>query len=315
MKPALRISIRDRMTSQLAVAVMTVACVSAGSSARAGAANEPAEPENSRPPVVAAAPKIDVQVIEIPESNGNNPLRLKVQSQNSDRNDPAGKPRLRGARLGIALTEVPDAVRAQISSKDLPAGFGVMVQEVMPGSAAADAGLEPFDILLKFADQKLVSSEQLVTLVSSTEASRPLAITLLRRGRRQVVKVRLPEAAGETAATQQPDTKQAPEQERKFPQSTIPGLPAQVQDMLKQLPENGFQFFGGASSPSQANVSVRAATIMTVDAGTITITTNNGDQTVTITDKAGKEIYSGPLNTSEDWETIPEGFRGLLPKP
>jgi membrane-associated protease RseP (regulator of RpoE activity) len=317
MNPALSTSTSDGPMRLRAAMAATAACVLTGFTCLA---DEALEPPASRPRVVAAAPQIAVHVIEVPEGDGTNPLRLRVQTRQTDDDPPSAEERLKGARLGIALADVPDAVRAQLSSKDLPAGFGVMVQEVAEGSPAAEAEIEPFDILVKFDDQKLVSSEQLVVLVSSAEANRPVPITLLRQGRRRVVKVRLAGAAGVTAAAQQDATGQESEREPNFPQAVpglpaIPGLPPQVQDMLKQLPENGFQWLGSAGSPFQANVSVQGSTIMTTDAGTVTITSSNGEQTVTITDKAGTKIYSGPLNTVEDWEQVPEDFRGMLPKP
>jgi membrane-associated protease RseP (regulator of RpoE activity) len=320
MKPALSISTSNGPKRLQAAMAATAACFLTGSICLADAANQAAEPPASRPRVVAAAPQIDVQVIEVPEGGGTNPLRLRVRARQTDDDAPSAQERLKGARLGIALADVPDAVRAQLRSKDLPAGFGVMVQEVAEGSPAAKAEIEPFDILVKFDDQKLVSGEQLVALVSSAEANRPVPITLLRQGRLRVVKVRLAGAAGVTATPQQDATGQESDQQPKFPEESpglpaIPGLPPQVQDMLKQLPENGFQWFGGAGSPFQANVSVQGSTIMTTDAGTVTITSSNGEQTVTITDKAGTKIYSGPLNTDEDWEQVPEDFRGMLPKP
>jgi len=85
--------------------------------------------------------------------------------------------------------------------------------------------------------------------------------------------------------------------------------------MLKQLPQGSFQIFGGDGSPLQANVSVQGSTIMTTDRGTVTITASNGERTVTITDPTGKEVFSGPFNTADDWEQIPADYRDMLPKP
>ena len=289
--------------------------------ATAADTSEPATTARAVRPRVAAAPsQIDVQVIEVPQ--GGNPLRVLVKPGTSDPAVALAAQPAEGMRLGIALAKVPDAVRAQIDAADLPAGFGVMVQEVAPGSPAAEAGLEPFDILVKFDDQKLVSGEQLVALVNAVDTTRPVSITLLRKGRRKVVKVRLTGTAAaaaapkKAAATSDNAPDDTPKTEPAIPSLPgLPNLPPQVQDLLKQLPEGGFQLFGGDGGAMQANVSVQSSTVMATDRGTITITDSNGNRTVTIQDKAGKEIFSGPLNTADDWEQIPDAFRTQLPKP
>lgn len=288
--------------------------VAMGSQANADVPEKPATP----PPVGslradASPSQLNVRVFELAE-NGN-PLRLKVLAQPVDDSRAASAKALQGARLGIALTKVPDAVRAQFNTDDLPAGFGVMVQEVSEESPAAKAGLEPFDILVKFDDQKLVSGEQLVALVNAAEAKRPVAITLLRKGRRKVVKARL---AGAATMPQQGDAdaaKDAPGAAAIPGLPTIPGLPPQVNDLLKQLPESGFQIIGGDGQAFQGTVVMQASTVMATDDGTVTITDNDGNRSVTITDKSGKEIYSGPLNTADEWAKVPKGFRNQIPKP
>lgn len=230
----------------------------------------------------------------------------------------------RPMRLGVALTDVPEAVRAQISSPDLPAGFGVMVQQVEPGTPAEKAGLERFDILVKFNDQKLVSGQQLVALVNAADNKRPVSLTLLRGGRRQVVKLRLAgdvagtKAAAEDASTQaaapQKEPSDRPKDHMVIPHPQIANLPPQVQDLLKQLPQN-VPFLGNEGFPMQASVNVQSSTVMATDNGTITITDSNGNRTVTIRDNAGKEVFAGPLNSAEEWEQVPEPFRNQLPKP
>ena len=259
--------------------------------------------------------------------------RLRVQVMPADENvrvfaipergDGAAEGRLKATesgpmRLGVALTEIPDAVRAQINNRDLPAGFGVMVQQVEPGSPAEQAGLEPFDILVKFDDQKLVSGQQLVALVNAIEGSRPAAVTLLRQGRRKVVKVRLTgnergQTDGKQADTPPQKAGDAAKEHMVIP--GIPNLPPQVQELLKQLPQNGFQVFGNEGFPMQATVTVQGSTVMATDNGTITITDSNGNRTVTIQDRAGKQVFAGPLNSAEEWEQVPEPFRAQLPKP
>jgi hypothetical protein len=64
--------------------------------------------------------------------------------------------------LGVAVSPVPPVVAHQLK---LPEGVGLVVDEVMPESPAAKAGLKEYDVLHKLDDQLLVNPEQLQTLV------------------------------------------------------------------------------------------------------------------------------------------------------
>lgn len=259
--------------------------------------------ESDRPRVVAAEPKVDVRVIEVPDGK-----RIQVRARKLD----DASPNWQGARLGVAIAaEIPESVRAQLDASLLPAGFGVMVQQVEPGSAAAKAGIEPFDILLQFEDQKLVSSQQLIALVGAVKGNSPATISLLRKGHKKEVKVRLTGGS----ATKQGKAAAKPGENKQPQVLAIPGLPAEVNDLLKQLPESSIQIFGGDGAPFQGTVVMQTSTIMSTDDGTIAISNQDGNRTVTIKNKAGKEIFAGPVNTIEEWKQVPEPFRNQLPKP
>jgi hypothetical protein len=86
-----------------------------------------------------------------------------------------------GGYLGVMLGPVPEALRTQLGSI-LPAGQGVMVRDVADDSPAAKAGLQAYDILLSYGDQKLFSAEQLSQLVYADGANRAVTLTLVRNG-------------------------------------------------------------------------------------------------------------------------------------
>jgi membrane-associated protease RseP (regulator of RpoE activity) len=274
-----------------------------------------ADPDN--PNGITAPPNVNVRVIEMPEDK-----RLQVRVEKLEKADASTD--WKGAKLGVAIAaEIPAAVRAQIDAEVLPAGFGVLVEQVEPGSAAAKAGIEPFDILLQFEDQKLVSSEQLIALVGSAKGNAPVSITLLRGGRRKAVKVRLIRDVAGTKPTIEYGSKKAaatPKDEQTKDNQVIPSipnanLPPNVQELLKQIPQGTFQFFGGNGAPFGGTVMTQTSTVMATDNGTITITDSNGNRTVTIKDSFGKEIFAGPVNNADEWEKVPEPFRKQLPKP
>jgi len=92
--------------------------------------------------------------------------------------------------LGVSLTPVPP-VLANHLGKLLPENQGVMIQAVVPDSPAAQAGLEPFDIILSFNDQQLYSAKQLAGLVAASKPDDEVTLNIVRNGSKQTVKVKL----------------------------------------------------------------------------------------------------------------------------
>jgi membrane-associated protease RseP (regulator of RpoE activity) len=84
--------------------------------------------------------------------------------------------------LGVIVDHLPQPVRAQLPA-DLPPGEGLLVDQVVQDSPAAKAGLQPFDILLQYNDQKLFSPEQLIQLVGSERSGQPAQLTVVRGGK------------------------------------------------------------------------------------------------------------------------------------
>jgi hypothetical protein len=54
----------------------------------------------------------------------------------------------------------------------------------------------------------------------------------------------------------------------------------------------------------------QSVAIVANDDGRVELREVNGKRTVTILDKAGAQLYTGPLDTQEDREAIPEALRG-----
>jgi hypothetical protein len=101
--------------------------------------------------------------------------------------------------LGVTINRLPDPVRAQLPDT-IPREQGLLVDQVVEGSPAEKAGLQPFDILLQYNDQKLFSPEQLTRLVGSDTGSQPVQLTIVRGGKVSTLDVtigetRLPESA------------------------------------------------------------------------------------------------------------------------
>jgi len=88
------------------------------------------------------------------------------------------------ARLeGLSLGKVPEAVYAQVPN--LPAGKGILVMAVAPGSAAANAGLKQYDVLVSLGGRSVDQVEPL-TLSASTNQ---VPIILFRSGREMTLRI------------------------------------------------------------------------------------------------------------------------------
>jgi membrane-associated protease RseP (regulator of RpoE activity) len=96
--------------------------------------------------------------------------------------------------LGVTIDRLPEPVRAQLP-ETIPREQGLLVEQVMQDSPAARAGLQPFDILLQYNDQKLFSPEQLTRLVGSDSGGQPVKLTVVRGGKVSTLDVTLGESS------------------------------------------------------------------------------------------------------------------------
>ncbi len=93
--------------------------------------------------------------------------------------------------LGVALTEL---TRAQADALELKRSGGVRVTEVVPGEAAARAGLRPGDVIVRYNREALspVSPmRQLRGWIVDTEVGAEVPVQILRDGQRQTLTLRI----------------------------------------------------------------------------------------------------------------------------
>ena len=95
--------------------------------------------------------------------------------------------------LGVIVGPLPAPVSAQLPAA-VPPDEGLLVEQVVPDSPAAKAGLQPFDILLRYNDQRLFSPGQLSGLVGSEHGGQPAQITIVRGGKVSTLPVTLGQA-------------------------------------------------------------------------------------------------------------------------
>lgn len=94
------------------------------------------------------------------------------------------------AYLGVYVESVPALVSSQLN---LDEGVGVVVQKIVKDSPAEKAGVKQHDILLKFDDQILIGTKQIVVLVRNSDIGSEHEIIYLRGGKETTATVVLGE--------------------------------------------------------------------------------------------------------------------------
>src|SRR5205807_2354218 len=91
-----------------------------------------------------------------------------------------------GGRLGVQVQK-PNAVLAE--QLDLPKGQGLVIERVVPNSAADKGGLKAHDILLEF-NGKPVPNEgaKFIKMLEDVKASTPVDAVVLRKGKKETVR-------------------------------------------------------------------------------------------------------------------------------
>ena len=144
-----------------------------------------------------AAPKPAAETIKPAEPRSENTERPRPVRPEGERGDRGGlerrgpQPEMKPASfIGVFTHPLSEEVRAHTG---LAPGFGLMVEEVMPDSPAATAGLKQHDVLVLLGDQKLVNQDQLSALVRAEKKDTEITFTIKRAGADQQVSVKVGE--------------------------------------------------------------------------------------------------------------------------
>lgn len=137
------------------------------------------------------------------------------------------------AYLGVGVSPMHPALVRQLPDI-VGKGRGVLIEEVVPGSPAAQAGLEQYDILIQFNNQDLYSPEQLVKLIRNAEPKSKASLKFVRAGEVREVEVQL------GAQPAQPDVRS--QRTLRMPMSNRlawPRVPLVAGDPANQAPQLG----------------------------------------------------------------------------
>jgi serine protease Do len=107
-------------------------------------------------------------------------ITLTLAERGSDRQTEDAVPTDDGEPLGVAVSAVPELVRRNLGLQE---GEAIMVQNVQPGSAAANAGLMRGDVILSASGEDIGSADGLSSAwITAREENRPLLLQINRGG-------------------------------------------------------------------------------------------------------------------------------------
>jgi serine protease Do len=111
---------------------------------------------------------------------------------------------VRRAALGVRIAELTPRIAAKVN---LPAGLGILVSQVIKGSAADRAGLKPMDVIREFAGDQVLNPNSLQEIVERQEIGSTCEIKVYRGGDEIVLEVELAPLDEAIGAKEEPATK------------------------------------------------------------------------------------------------------------
>jgi serine protease Do len=112
--------------------------------------------------------------------------------------------------IGAALVTVTPDIANQLSYT----GKGVAVQQVVSGSAADQAGLQPGDVIQRADGRDVTTSDELRKLISDKKPGATLNLQVWSSGVKRLVSVKVQERPADVGAMQQPQQQQQEQQEQ-----------------------------------------------------------------------------------------------------
>jgi serine protease Do len=230
--------------------------------------------------------------------------------------------------LGVETSRVQRVVSEQLG---LPRGFGLVVDYVVPKSAAELAGLQQSDIIRTLNDQMLVSPDQLGVLVRSFSDGTSVNLTILRKGQEMKLTAKLQQKQakpehrafgynwdfdddnGDRDELHAPDLSSVREAvSRAKAEALRAGDEARrAGDEARRAVGRNLRIItanGGTVKSSHIDLG-KAQIVFSDEKGELRIETLNGRKMLTAKDASGKVLFNGPIETEEERARIPEDVR------
>jgi len=143
------------------------------------------------------------------------------------------------AYLGVVIQQLDDKLSRQFG---VPVGQGALVTEILPGSPAAEGGVEVGDLVLKFDGRAVRGTRDLQSIVERVRAGEVVPMQIIREGKDKTLNITLKEmpqnfSLRRTGGEEGPDN--GPAQPEKPAPGKVPELGLQVEslsaDVARQL--------------------------------------------------------------------------------
>lgn len=251
--------------------------------------------------------------------------------------------------LGLGMEPLPAVLAGHLG---LAADTGALVRVTDPNGPAGKAGIQAHDIITAVDGQVIKSQECLCRVLDQHKPGDELKVSLIHRGQaaeKSVVLANRPavDIAGiEQHAAADPAIADdllegLPKEMRDMIEKNLnalggdalgkaqvqilpmgadalPELQKRVEEMMKgmklEIQPGGHGAGGFNIQPGKANVQMKSSVNMLDDEGKIEINRDGDSAEAKVYDKAGTLLWSGPYQTPQDKEAIPEPIRERLDK-
>lgn len=207
----------------------------------------------------------------------------------------------KGAFLGIYATRAPAVLKEQMKLK-----AGLVVDRVKPKSPADLAGLRPLDVVEKLDDQWLINPDQLLGLLRMHKPGEMISLSIFHKGDRQMLKVKLDEHDVPVADDESPidlwGSSMTDGSAAKMWVDRLTDGPAPMLKAIKIL--NG----KGTSDSAEGDAAYEDKGV------SLRLTFKDGHRSLTATDKSGKTIFKGPIDSAQDREKLPKEVQQKMEK-
>jgi serine protease Do len=239
--------------------------------------------------------------------------------------------------LGVETSEVPNVVSEQLG---LSKGFGLVVDYVVPDSPAATAGVQQNDIIKMLNDQIVTEPEQLAKLIRSYSEGTNVTLTLLRKGKEEKVTVKL----GKKEVPEQPEFgpgrhrrhldvlfgnhgfglselnddlqdlgSEVGDKQRDMIHDAVIKAREEAMRAREQIRRAGDQIrilSKDQDAIKSTKIDIGKAQIaFSDDQGELLVEKQNGKKILIAKDPRGTLLFSGPVETKEDLDKVPETVR------
>jgi len=242
--------------------------------------------------------------------------------------------------LGVETSQVPDVVSEQLG---LARGLGLVIEYVEPNSPAASAGIQQNDIIKMLNDQILIEPSQLRKLLQTFSEGTEVTLTILRKGKEQKLTIKLAKKEvpqrhsmipggnhdwhwdfDETGdlGEQMQELKEQLKEQLGDTRGIVRGAVIQAHEAARRAREDARRAAQEIHILSRDNGALKATNIdlgnaqivFSDDKGELKLENVDGKKLLTVKDPQGKLVFSGPVETQEDFDKLPADVRDRYEK-